>query len=95
MFGVVWLPGVGLALSGVGFGAITTFVVLLFAQHGWGPAWLAFTLLSVAFIAGRLFFGHLPDHIGGATVALACVLVEAAGLAMIWLSPRSRCRWSA
>jgi AraC-like DNA-binding protein len=46
----VWLPGIGLAISGVGFGAVTTFVVLLFAQHGWGQAWLAITLLSIAFI---------------------------------------------
>src|SRR5439155_4128177 len=85
--GAVWLPGLGVAISGVGFGAITTFVVLLFAEQGWGPAWLAFTALSVAFIAGRLAFGHLPDRAGGARVALVCVLVEAAGLALIWQAP--------
>src|SRR5207244_2340243 len=28
--GAVWLPGIGVAISGVGFGAITTFIVLLF-----------------------------------------------------------------
>src|SRR5262249_20817619 len=87
---VVWVPGLGLALSSVGFGAITTFIVLLFAQHGWGHAWLAFTALSLTFMAGRLIFGHLPDKIGGAKVALLCVLIEAAGQAMIWLAP-----WSA
>ena len=32
--GAVWMPGLGVAISGVGFGAITTFIVLLFAQHG-------------------------------------------------------------
>src|SRR5207302_10008086 len=85
----VWLPGLGVAISGVGFGAITTFVVLLFAEHGWGPVWLAFTALSVAFIAGRLVFGHLPDRVGGARVALACVVVEAVGQALIWLAPSS------
>jgi MFS family permease len=86
---VVWLPGLGLALSGVCFGAITTFIVLLFAQHGWGQAWLAFTALSVAFIAGRLICGHLPDRLGGARVALVCMLIEAAGRALIWLAPSS------
>src|SRR6516164_2714914 len=85
--GAVWVPGLGLALSSVGFGAITTFIVLLFAQHGWGQAWLAFTVLSITFMAGRLIFGHLPDRIGGARVALICVLIEAAGQALIWLAP--------
>jgi MFS family permease len=87
VLGVVWLPGLGLGISGVGFGAITTFVVLLFAEHGWEHAWLAFTAMSVAFIAGRLIFGHLPDRIGGAKVALVCVLIESLGLALIWLAP--------
>jgi predicted MFS family arabinose efflux permease len=35
-------------------------------------------------------FGHLPDRIGGAKVALVSVLIESAGLAFIWLAP-----WSA
>ena len=85
--GAVWVPGLGLALSSVGFGAITTFIVLLFAQRGWGQAWLAFTALSLAFMAGRILFGHLPDRIGGARIALACVLIEAAGQALIWRAP--------
>jgi MFS family permease len=81
------VPGTALAVSGVGFAAVTTFVVLLFEQHGWGPAWAAFTALSTAFIAGRLVFGHLPDRVGGARVALVCVLIEAAGLTLVWLAP--------
>jgi MFS family permease len=85
--GSVWVPGLALALSGVGFAAVTTFVVLLFAQHGWGPAWLAFTALSLAFVVGRLIFGHLPDLIGGAKVALVCVLIEAVAQALICLAP--------
>src|SRR5919199_1039823 len=89
VIGAVWVPGLGLALSGVGFGAITTFIVLLFAQHGWEQAWLAFTLLSIAFIVGRVVFGHLPDKIGGAKVALVCILLEAVGQALIWLAPSS------
>jgi MFS family permease len=83
----VWKPGVGLALSGVGFGAITTFVALLFIERGWEPAWVAFTALSLAFIAGRMFFGHLPDRMGGARVAFVCMLIEAVGQALIWLAP--------
>jgi MFS family permease len=85
--GAVWFPGLGLALSGVGFGAITTFIALLFADRGWDAAWIAFTALSIAFIAGRALFGHLPDKIGGSKVALVCILIEAFGLALIWIAP--------
>jgi predicted MFS family arabinose efflux permease len=89
VLGAVWVPGLGLAFSSVAFGAITTFVVLLFAQHGWGQAWLGVTALSIAFILGRAAFGHLPDAIGGAKCALVCVLIEAAGQALIGLAPSS------
>jgi MFS family permease len=81
---IVWKPGSALALSGVGFGAITTFIVLLFAQRGWASAWLAFSTLGVAFIVGRVVFGHLPDKLGGAKVALVCMLIEAMGQILIW-----------
>ncbi|MBV8814667.1 MAG: arabinose transporter [Verrucomicrobia bacterium] len=89
VFAAVCLPGIGLAFSSVGFGAITTFIVLLFTQRGWDQAWLAFTVVSVTFIAGRLLFGHLPDRIGGAKVAFLFVLIEAVGQAMIWLAPNA------
>ena len=85
----VWMPGVGLAFSSVGFAAITTFIVLLFAQRGWGLAWLAFTLFSGAFALGRVLLGHLPDKIGGAKVALFSVALEAAGQTLICLAPSS------
>ena len=85
----VWVPGIGLAFSSIGFGAITTFVVILFAQNGWEQAWLAFTLLSSFFMLGRIFLGHLPDRMGGAKIALVCLVIEAAGQACIWLAPSS------
>lgn len=87
VLGTVFWPGIGLALTAVGFGSITTFGALLFAERGWSEAWLAFTALSVAFILGRVAFGHLPDKFSGAHVALVCILVEAAGVALIWISP--------
>lgn len=84
VWGAVWVPGLGLALSSVGFGVITAFVALLFAAKDWGNASLAFTTFGLAFIGARLFFGHLPDKLGGAKVALVCVLIEAAGQLLIW-----------
>ncbi|HEY0779766.1 MAG TPA: hypothetical protein VGD56_17495 [Gemmatirosa sp.] len=49
----------------VGFGAISTFASLLFAERGWGAAWVAFTVLSATFSLGRVLFGHLPDRVEG------------------------------
>ncbi|EHK68409.1 arabinose transporter [Achromobacter arsenitoxydans] len=84
VLGMVWLPGLGLALSSVGFGMITAFVSLLFQDRGWdGAAWM-FTAFGAGFILARVFFAGLPDRLGGARVATACVLFEAAGQWLIW-----------
>jgi len=85
----VWVPGVASALSSIGFGAITAFSALLFVARGWAP-WPAFTAFASAFILTRFLLGHVADRFGGARVALACALIEAAGLALISLAP-----WSA
>src|SRR5215472_10464478 len=82
----VWFPGLGAALSSIGFGAITAFSALLLVSRGWA-AWPAFTVFALAFILTRLFLGHLGDRFAAAKVALICVLAEAAGLALIWLAP--------
>jgi MFS family permease len=82
----IWLPGLGAALGSAGFGVIVSFASLLFAKNGWTPIWLAFTSYAVALVVARLLFGHLPDRIGGAKVALVCVLVEAVGLALMGLA---------
>ena len=79
----IWLPGLGAALSSVGFGAIAAFSSLLFADHGWTPVWLAFSAYALSLIIARLAFGHLPDRIGGARVALMFVVVEVIGLVLM------------
>lgn len=84
VLGAVWGPGLGLALSSVGFGLITAFIALLFAARDWGESSLAFTAFGAAFIGARIFFGHLPDRIGGARVALVSVAIEAVGQYLIW-----------
>lgn len=84
VLGMVWGAGIGLALCSVGFGVITVFIALLFAARGWGDASLAFTAFGLAFIGARIFFGHLPDKLGGARVAIVCVLIEAVGQLLIW-----------
>lgn len=43
VIGAAWVPGLGSALGSVGFGAVTTFVALLFATRGWANGWAAYT----------------------------------------------------
>ena len=88
VFGQVWVPGFGSALGSVGFGAVTTFAALLFADRGWTQGWLAYTAYALAFILARVFFSHAADRFGGAKVALFCVLIETAGQALMWLAVR-------
>jgi predicted MFS family arabinose efflux permease len=83
----VWLPGFGAALSSIGFGAIIAFSSLLSAQRGWSPVWLLFTAFGLSLVAARLMLGHVSDRLGGARVALVCVLIQAVGLALIWFAP--------
>ena len=86
VIGAVWLPGVGSALSSIGFGAILAFSALISADHSWNPVWLSFSAFAVSLVLARAFLGHLPDKLGGARVAVFCAVVEAAGLTLIWLS---------
>lgn len=81
---LIWVPGLGLSLANVGFGALTAYTALLFSARGWGNASLAFTFFGISYIGSRLCFGHLPDKAGGATVALLCVIIEAIGQFCIW-----------
>ena len=82
----VWMPGLGSALSTVGFGAVTAFVTLLFAERGWSHGWLPYSVFAAALILARLAFGRLPDQLGGARVALVCLLIEAVGQSLLWLA---------
>ncbi|RUL98005.1 arabinose transporter [Rhizobium chutanense] len=82
----VWLPGLGAALSSIGYGAILAFSSLYYTAMGWEPIWGAFTAFGLALIAARLIAGHLPDRQGGARVAFGFVLVQTAGLMVIWLA---------
>lgn len=82
----VWLPGIGAALSSLGFGAVTAFAALLFVAQGW-PAWIAFSMFAVAFILTRFTLGHLADRFGGAKVAFVSVIIEAVGLTLLAMTP--------
>ncbi|WP_267908600.1 MFS transporter [Caballeronia glathei] len=82
----VWLPGLGAALASMGYWAILAFSSLFFADMHWQPVWIAFTAFGAVLIAARTIAGHLPDRFGGARVACLFVIVQVAGLLILWLA---------
>jgi MFS family permease len=72
--------GLTLALGGMGFGVIGTFITLYFAHQSWGGAALSLTIYGVFFICVRLMFSGLINRYGGFAVAIASFAVEAIGL---------------
>jgi MFS family permease len=83
----VAVPGSGLALSSIGFSAMTTFAVLLFIERGWSYGAFALTVFAGAFVLARVLCGHFIDYYGGARIALVSALVESLGLLIIWIIP--------
>ncbi len=86
---LLWLPGVGLSLAALGFGAIATFSTLLFHDRGWENAALAMTAFGAAYVVARLAFGGVPDRFGGARAAVASSAVAALGQLGLWLASSS------
>src|SRR5579871_2868697 len=72
--------GLTLALGGMGFGVIGTFITLYFAHQSWGGAALSLTIYGVFFICVRLMFSGLINRHGGFPIAIGSFAVEAVGL---------------
>ena len=76
--------GMALALGGVGYSVLATFVTLFYTSRRWDGAALCLTAFGVAFIVARLLFIRAIDRFGGFAVGMACLAVESVGLALLW-----------
>ena len=75
--------GLALAIGGLGFGVIATFITLYFLHLNWQGASVSLTIYGVSFVAARLIFVSFIDRFGGYRVAAVSFLVEAIGLAVL------------
>ena len=78
--------GICLALGGLGFGTISTFITLYYAYLNWSDAVLCLSVFSILFILGRIFFGRSIDLHGGLKTSIVCLALETTGLLILWLA---------
>jgi MFS family permease len=78
--------GMALALGGIGYSVLATFVTLYYFSRHWDPngAALCLTAFGVAFIAARLLFIRAINRFGGFPVSLVCLSVESLGVLLMW-----------
>jgi MFS family permease len=79
--------GMGLALGGVGYSVLATFVTLFYFSRHWNGAALCLTAFGLAFVAARLLLIQTINRFGGFPVAMASLAVESVGLLLLWRAP--------
>jgi MFS family permease len=84
--------GMALALGGVCYSVLATFITLYYFSRHWNGAALCLTAFGAGFILARLFLIQTINRFGGFAVATACLLVESIGLVLLW---RSNAPWVA
>ncbi|WP_313100147.1 MFS transporter [Epilithonimonas sp.] len=78
--------GLCLAMGGLGFATISTFVTLYYDYYHWQNGALCLSVFGILFVAGRLVFSNAINRFGGINVAIVCLAVETLGLVIITLS---------
>lgn len=82
--------GMCLALGGIGFASISTFITLYYNYFHWNNGALCLTVFGGLFVAGRLVFSNVINNYGGIRVAITCLLVETLGLLIISFAASSQ-----
>ncbi|WP_333852898.1 MFS transporter [Epilithonimonas sp.] len=78
--------GLCLALGGLGFATISTFITLYYDYYHWQNGAMCLSVFGILFVAGRLVFSNAINRFGGINVAIASLAVETLGLTIITLS---------
>ncbi len=76
--------GMGLALGGVSYSVLATFVTLFYVHQHWRGAALCLTAFGVGFIFVRVFFVGTINRFGGFPVAIASLATDAVGMVLLW-----------
>jgi len=92
VLGLVAPHGIALALGGMGYSVLATFITLFYVHLHWNGAALCLTAFGVAFVLARVIFIQAINRFGGFQVAIACLTVESVGLLMLW---RAGSPWTA
>ena len=75
--------GTVLALGGIGFGVLATFITLYFANLHWAGAAFTLSLYGASFVVTRILFNGLITRVGGFPVALVSLFIEIFGLMLL------------
>ncbi|MGH9588748.1 MAG: MFS transporter, partial [Terracidiphilus sp.] len=86
VLGLVAPHGMGLALGGISYSVLATFVTLYYASRHWKGAALCLTAFGLAYIVVRLLLIRTISRFGGFPVAMVSLLVEAVGMVLLWLA---------
>ncbi len=86
VLGLIWRPGLVLALATVPYATLASFITLDFAAHGWPGAGNALLGFALAYVLVRLVGSGLPDRFGAKAIAVGSLGLEAAGQVVVWLA---------
>lgn len=79
--------GICLALGGLGFGTISTFITLYYSYMHWTDGALCLTIFGATFILTRIVFSNAIKTYGGIKVGIISLAVEVVGLGILAFAP--------
>lgn len=79
--------GICLALGGLGFGTLSTFITLYYDYMHWTNGALCLTVFGATFIVTRMVFSNAIKKYGGFKVSIMSLAVETIGLGILAFAP--------